>query len=191
MLLVAAFVVSGRAAAQTVVEVQGGGSSLVGGYGATANFWRNGVDGWIGLGYLDGLRAGAFLRTGHGKGHAAAGQRRAGDALPHRPLQQRLQPAGAGRQRRRRQRTHVLSRLRGGQLVQPRRALVPGDQHREADGRAVPAAPPLAHRAAHRQRPGGPTPDRGARAFSGSRCPTSRPHSSPAPAPGVRTRPPR
>jgi outer membrane protein OmpA-like peptidoglycan-associated protein len=67
MLLVAAFVVSERAPAQTVVEVQGGGSSLVGGYGATANFWRNGVDGWIGLGYLDGLRAGAFLRTAMGK----------------------------------------------------------------------------------------------------------------------------
>jgi hypothetical protein len=48
--------------AQTVVEVQGGGSSLMGGYGATANFWRSGVDGWIGLGYLDGFRAGAFLR---------------------------------------------------------------------------------------------------------------------------------
>ena len=28
--------------AQTVVEVQGGGSSLVDGYGATANFWRPG-----------------------------------------------------------------------------------------------------------------------------------------------------
>jgi hypothetical protein len=52
----------GRATAQTVVEVQGGGSSLNGGYGATANFWRSGVDGWIGLGYLNGLRAGAFLR---------------------------------------------------------------------------------------------------------------------------------
>ena len=53
--------------AQTVVEVQGGGSSLLGGYGATANFWRSGVDGWIGLGYLRGLRAGAFLRTAWGK----------------------------------------------------------------------------------------------------------------------------
>jgi hypothetical protein len=61
-LLTAAFVVSGRLAAQTVVEVQGGGSSLVGGYGATANIWRNGADGWIGLGYLDGLRVGAFMR---------------------------------------------------------------------------------------------------------------------------------
>lgn len=53
--------------AQTVVEVQGGGSSLLGGYGATANFWRSGVDGWIGLGYLHGIRAGAFLRTAWGK----------------------------------------------------------------------------------------------------------------------------
>lgn len=53
--------------AQTVVEVQGGGSSLMGGYGATANFWRSGVDGWIGLGYLDGFRAGAFLRKAMNK----------------------------------------------------------------------------------------------------------------------------
>jgi len=66
-LLVAAFVVEGTGAAQTVMEVQGGGSSLVGGYGVTTNFWRNGMDGWIGLGYLDGLRAGAFLRTAVGK----------------------------------------------------------------------------------------------------------------------------
>src|SRR5919109_4181447 len=51
-----------ESSAQTVVELQGGGSSLLGGYGATANFWRSGVDGWIGLGYLRGLRVGAFLR---------------------------------------------------------------------------------------------------------------------------------
>jgi hypothetical protein len=56
------------AAAQTVVEVQGGGSSLAGGYGATANFWRSGVDGWIGLGYLDGFRAGAFVRKATARG---------------------------------------------------------------------------------------------------------------------------
>ena len=56
------------ARAQTVVEVQGGGSSLSGGYGATANFWRSGVDGWVGLGYLDGFRAGAFLRRAAGHG---------------------------------------------------------------------------------------------------------------------------
>jgi hypothetical protein len=52
-----------RVAAQTVVEVQGGGSSLLGGYGATANYWHAGYDGWVGLGYLNGLRIGAFLRT--------------------------------------------------------------------------------------------------------------------------------
>jgi hypothetical protein len=56
-----------QAESQTVVEVQGGGSSLNGGYGATANFWRSGVDGWIGLGYLNGFRAGAFLRKSLGK----------------------------------------------------------------------------------------------------------------------------
>ena len=53
--------------AQTVVEVQGGGSSLNDGYGATANFWRSSVDGWIGLGYLNGFRAGAFLRKSLGR----------------------------------------------------------------------------------------------------------------------------
>jgi hypothetical protein len=59
--------------AQTVVEVQGGGSSLMGGYGATANFWREGMDGWVGLGYLNGLRAGAFLRRAVGKDTLRAG----------------------------------------------------------------------------------------------------------------------
>jgi hypothetical protein len=66
-LLAALLAFPGTLFAQTVVEVQGGGSSLLGGYGATANFWRSGVDGWIGLGYLRGLRAGAFLRTSMGK----------------------------------------------------------------------------------------------------------------------------
>jgi hypothetical protein len=64
---------SGESRAQTVVEVQGGGSSLVGGYGATANFWRSGMDGWVGLGYLNGLRAGAFLRRAVGKDTLRAG----------------------------------------------------------------------------------------------------------------------
>ena len=51
------------AAAQTVFEVEGGGSSLLGGYGATANFWRTNMDGWVGIGYLNGLRIGASVRT--------------------------------------------------------------------------------------------------------------------------------
>jgi outer membrane protein OmpA-like peptidoglycan-associated protein len=53
--------------AQTVVQLQGDGSSLVNGYGATANFWRPGSDGWLGIGYVGGLRIGAFLRTGLGR----------------------------------------------------------------------------------------------------------------------------
>ena len=56
-----------QAGAQTVVQLEGGGSSLVDGYGLTANVWRPGSDGWVGIGYLDGLRIGAFLRTGVGK----------------------------------------------------------------------------------------------------------------------------
>ncbi|HET6837381.1 MAG TPA: hypothetical protein VFH24_05010 [Gemmatimonadales bacterium] len=59
---------SASAFAQTVVEVQGGGSSLADGYGATANFWRSGMDGWVGIGYLDGFRAGAFLRKSTARG---------------------------------------------------------------------------------------------------------------------------
>lgn len=55
------------AAAQTVFEVEGGGSSLLGGYGATANFWRTNLDGWVGIGYLNGLRVGASVRTAVGK----------------------------------------------------------------------------------------------------------------------------
>jgi hypothetical protein len=60
--LVLCAVLPARSAAQTVVEVEGGGSSLLGGYGATANFWRSNMDGWLGVGSLDGLRVGAFLR---------------------------------------------------------------------------------------------------------------------------------
>ncbi|HTK43154.1 MAG TPA: hypothetical protein VL287_16315 [Gemmatimonadales bacterium] len=63
-----ALIVGARpASAQTVFEVQGGGSSLTGGYGVATNVWRNGVEGWVGLGYLDGLRLGAFMRKSIGK----------------------------------------------------------------------------------------------------------------------------
>jgi hypothetical protein len=55
------------AAAQSVVEVSGGGSSLLGGYGVTTSVWRDGAEGWLGLGYLDGFRVGAFVRKGFGR----------------------------------------------------------------------------------------------------------------------------
>ena len=64
----ALLVLPSAAAGQTVVELQGGGSSLAGGYGATANFWRSGMDGWIGVGYLHGFRAGGLLRKATGNG---------------------------------------------------------------------------------------------------------------------------
>jgi len=67
LILVALVAGEQTACAQTVMEVQGGGSSLTGGYGASASFWRNGVDGWVGLGYLDGVRLGAFMRKAIGK----------------------------------------------------------------------------------------------------------------------------
>lgn len=51
------------AAAQTVFEVQGGGSTLFGGYGSLLNFWHPRFDGWMGLGWQDGWRMGAFVRT--------------------------------------------------------------------------------------------------------------------------------
>jgi len=67
--LAAVALIAGASAApaQTVFEVQGGGSSLTGGYGVATNVWRNGVEGWVGLGYLDGLRLGAFMRKAIGK----------------------------------------------------------------------------------------------------------------------------
>jgi hypothetical protein len=58
---------AGRVEAQSVVEVSAGGSSLLGGYGITTSVWRDGAEGWIGLGYLDGFRAGAFVRKGLGR----------------------------------------------------------------------------------------------------------------------------
>ena len=66
--------------AQTVVEVEGGGSSLLGGYGATANFWRTNLDGWIGIGYLNGLRLGASVRTAVNKDTLRIGNDSAGFA---------------------------------------------------------------------------------------------------------------
>lgn len=46
-----------------VVELQAGGSSLSGGAGGTANFWMRKYEATMSIGYLDGIRAGASLRT--------------------------------------------------------------------------------------------------------------------------------
>lgn len=73
-LLLAALVLAGpTVAAQTVVELQGGGSSLYEGYGLSANVFRPDFDGWIGVGYLRGFRVGAFVRTSIGTDTVRAG----------------------------------------------------------------------------------------------------------------------
>jgi hypothetical protein len=45
-----------------VFQVQGGGSSLIEGYGGVLNVWGNGYEGTLGIGYLDGLRLSASAR---------------------------------------------------------------------------------------------------------------------------------
>ncbi|HEU5174202.1 MAG TPA: carboxypeptidase-like regulatory domain-containing protein [Gemmatimonadaceae bacterium] len=63
-LVIATLIGDGRpAAAQTVFEAQGGGSTLFGGYGSLLNFWSPRFDGWAGVGWQDGWRFGAFMRT--------------------------------------------------------------------------------------------------------------------------------
>jgi hypothetical protein len=54
------------AAAQTVVELQAGGTSLYDSYGLYANLFSRKWEGWAGVGYQDGFRFGAGLRTGFG-----------------------------------------------------------------------------------------------------------------------------
>jgi hypothetical protein len=48
--------------AQTVFQLEGGGNSVTGGYGGTLNFWGRDYEGWAGIGYANGLRAGAFAK---------------------------------------------------------------------------------------------------------------------------------
>ena len=52
------------ATAQTVVELQAGGTSLYDSYGVYANVFGRKVEGWAGFGYQDGWRFGAGVRTG-------------------------------------------------------------------------------------------------------------------------------
>jgi hypothetical protein len=56
------------AAAQSVVELQAGGTSLYDSYGLSANVFSRKFEGWAGAGYQDGsFRFGAGLRTGIGR----------------------------------------------------------------------------------------------------------------------------
>ena len=55
------------AAGQTVVELQAGGTSLYDSYGLYANLFGRKYEGWAGVGYQDGWRFGAGVRTGFGR----------------------------------------------------------------------------------------------------------------------------
>ncbi|MFL5507882.1 MAG: carboxypeptidase-like regulatory domain-containing protein [Gemmatimonadales bacterium] len=52
------------AASQTVVELQAGGTSLYDSYGLYANVFSRRFESWVGVGYQDGFRFGAGIRTG-------------------------------------------------------------------------------------------------------------------------------
>ncbi|MCU0621616.1 MAG: hypothetical protein MUC69_08945 [Gemmatimonadales bacterium] len=55
------------AAAQSVVELQAGGSSLYESYGVSATLFAPGYEAWLGVGYQDGFRIGGALQTSFGK----------------------------------------------------------------------------------------------------------------------------
>jgi hypothetical protein len=66
------------AARAQVFELQGGGSSLSHGYGGALNVWGDGFEGTLGVGYLDGLRFGGFLKYRLGRDSLRLGN----DAIP-------------------------------------------------------------------------------------------------------------
>ena len=70
---VAALLTLAAAANAQVVQLQGGGSSYFNGYGLNASVWGTGYDGWIGAGWQDGVRVGAFSRIRSGRDTVRAG----------------------------------------------------------------------------------------------------------------------
>ncbi len=63
VLLVAVSAGTSRAAGQTVVEVQAGGTSLYDSYGGSVHFYTSRFTGWLGVGYQDGFKLGAAVQT--------------------------------------------------------------------------------------------------------------------------------
>lgn len=73
---------AGEMRAQAVVQVEGGGNSVTGGYGGSANFWTRHTEGWIGAGYADGWRVGGYAKTVVGRDTIGAGSRFESLSLP-------------------------------------------------------------------------------------------------------------
>lgn len=68
--------------AQTVMQVEGGGNSVTGGYGASLRFWTRQSEGWIGAGYADGWRIGGYAKRIVGRDTIGAGYRMESFDLP-------------------------------------------------------------------------------------------------------------
>lgn len=62
-----------RAGAQTVLQVEGGGTTLTGGYGSQVHFWSGDFEGWLGAGYARGWRLAGFLKHPVGRDTLRAG----------------------------------------------------------------------------------------------------------------------
>jgi hypothetical protein len=52
--------------AQSVLQVEGGGNTITGGYGSRVQFWSGAYEGWIGAGYSRGWRLGFFAKRPFG-----------------------------------------------------------------------------------------------------------------------------
>ena len=58
---------------QTVLQVEGGGTTLTGGYGSRVNFWSGDFEGWLGAGFARGWRLAAFVKHPLGQDTLRAG----------------------------------------------------------------------------------------------------------------------
>lgn len=71
-----------EAVSQTVMQVEGGGNSVTGGYGASLKFWTRHSEGWVGAGYAEGWRLGGYAKTIVGRDTLGAGSRFESLSLP-------------------------------------------------------------------------------------------------------------
>ena len=53
-------------AAQSVLQLEGGGNTITGGYGSRVQFWSGAYEGWIGAGFSRGWRLGFFAKRPFG-----------------------------------------------------------------------------------------------------------------------------
>jgi hypothetical protein len=69
----ALLVASARLGAQSVVQVEGGGNSMAGGYGSRIQLWSGSFEGWLGAGYSRGWKLGFFAKRPFGLDTLRAG----------------------------------------------------------------------------------------------------------------------